>query len=152
MPAFDHDGHFIQNIHYSSYAPFNLDQEKYGFAHYRMILGKMGLERYGKVGSLELLNVDQRNSILEKLKQGTLQVKLTLSQYPPIDPNSYVLIKKPTGEYQLTRYQSIREQCRKSREVLTCRNFEKGNDHSIILSGLEIPLETRFIRVEVTSN
>jgi hypothetical protein len=151
MPVFNEEGNFVRYSHYCSYAPFDHDKEKNGFAHYRMLLKEMGMEDQAKISTIELQNISNQDEVLEKLNNGNLKIDVKISQFPPLDPNSYVLVKLSNGKYDLIRYSHIQEKTLSKQITVPCTKFEKGENNNIRLLNLNIPVEYRYIQISVQS-
>ncbi len=152
MPVFNEEGSFVRYSHFCSYAPFDNDKKKHGFAHYRMLLKEMGMEDEAKVSTIELQNVEERNQVLKKLKEGSLKINIKISQFPPLDPNSYVLIKLSNGKYDFIKYSHIQEKTLSEQITIPCTKFEPEKNNNIRLLNLDIPVEYRFIHIWVQSS
>ncbi len=77
---------------------------------------------------------------------------IKISQFPPFDPNAYVLVKLSNEKYKLVRYHHIQEKTLSKKITIPCTKFEPEKNNNIRLLNLNIPVEYRFIQISSHSS
>ncbi len=149
VPAFDAEGNFLWGFLPLATPAVNYTPENICFAHYREILSRMGHADKGRVGSIDLPELENVPDLLDRYGP-TGGFEVYASPFPPIASDSFVLSRTADGDFELVRYEKIREQVDRQRTKIKSFRLERGGrpeDRPAMLTGLTIPAETRFLLV-----
>lgn len=144
VPTFDAEGNYLWGFLPLAMPAVNYQPEEHCFAHYRQALKEMGLQDRGHVGSIELPGVDEIDNLIRRYGS-TGGFVLHAAPFPPIASDSYVLVRHTSGEFRLTRYAEVRERAESRRRTIGSFQLEKVGNGPARLSGVSVPLETRFL-------
>lgn len=146
VPAFDADGNHLGGFLPLATPIVNSSQDQVGFAHYRVVLDRMGQRDMGLLSTLELpgLNEDTVADLLKRFGP-TGGFELRASRFAPIDPDSFVLVQQSSGDFQLQPFQKIRAQAEARREFLPGIRLKRVDATTARLVGVDVPKDSRFL-------
>lgn len=148
LPVFDADGSFLWNFQPLSSPAVNFRAGSMGFIHYREVLARMGQAPLGQIGEIALPSVGNVAEFMARYREKGDNLRVVAANFPPLQSDSLVLVRRPDGDFQLTPFREIGERVEARRRVI--RNFELRHEpgRGIVITGLAIPNEYQFIIVE----
>ncbi|MBQ16248.1 MAG: hypothetical protein CMJ65_03885 [Planctomycetaceae bacterium] len=151
VPRFGHDGRWLGNFlpHASPATQFHPDEV--GFAHYRLLLEKLGRADAARVETIELVGVADARQLAERFARGRSDLRLRAAPVAPIDDTSLVLVRQADASYQLRPYAEIRKVAEASWPVLADWKLEATSDTSLRLTGIRWPRGHRFLQIEANT-
>ena len=146
VPTFDAGGDYLWGFLPLAAPVVTYQPEKVCFGHYREVLNRMGHPELGRLTTLELPGLTREEADQLVARYGpTGGFEVDAAQFPPIDSDSYVLVRQASGEFQLQPYHQIREQAEARRHAVTGFRLETSPGGIVQLSGIDVPHELRFI-------
>ncbi|MBM4077980.1 MAG: hypothetical protein FJ267_20315, partial [Planctomycetes bacterium] len=146
VPTFDIGGDYLWGFLPLATPVVTYHPDKVCFGHYREILRQTGRPELGQLTTIELPGLTREDAdkmVAHFGPSGGFQ--LHAAQFPPIDRESYVLVRQKDGEFQLQPYHQIREQTEARRLVLQDFRLETLSEGVVQLTGIEVPHEIRFL-------
>jgi len=148
VPTFDHSGEWLWNFLPSASPATQFHPDRVGFAHYRVLLQRMGQPEAARLESLELSGVAQARELAARFAAGHRDLQLRVSAVAPIDEQSLVLMRDTAGGMRLVPYATLRPSVESRLPVLTGWSLEATGDTSVRLTGLRRPAGLRFLWLE----
>lgn len=146
VPTFDAGGDYLWGFVPLATPVVNYQPDKVSFGHYREVLSRMGHPELGRLTTLELpgLTREEADQLVARFgPTGGFEVRA--AQFPPIDSDSYVLVRQASGEFQLLPYRQIQEQAEAHRHAVTDFRLETSAEGIVRLIGIDVPHELRFL-------
>ncbi len=146
VPTFDAGGDYLWGFLPLAAPVVTYQPEKVCFGHYREVLNRMGHPELGRLTTLELPGLTREEAEQLVARFGpTGGFEVQAAQFPPIDSDSYVLVRQVGGEFQLQPYHQIHEQAEARRRAVTGFRLETSPEGIVQLSGIDVPHELRFL-------
>lgn len=146
VPTFEAGGDYLWGFLPLAAPVVTYQPEKVCFGHYREVLNRMGHPELGRLTTLEFPGLTREEVAQLVARFGpTGGFVLHAAQFPPIDSDSYVLVRQASGEFQLQPYHQIREQAEARRRAVTGFRLETSPEGIVQLSGIDVPHELRFL-------
>src|SRR5262249_35581676 len=144
VPAFSDSGDFLWNFLPQASPAVNYHPDRVGFAHYRTILSEMGNARGGQLGTIEICDPQNVSAFLERFKRDRDNFEIVAAPFPPLQHDSWVLVRNPAGEFRLQRYGVIAQAVESRLTRLAGCQFLAGDD-ALRISGIEVPEGCRYL-------
>ncbi|MEO1996335.1 MAG: hypothetical protein ABGZ17_13785, partial [Planctomycetaceae bacterium] len=148
VPTFDHSGDWLWNFLPSASPATQFHPDRVGFAHYRLLLQRMGQPEAARLETLELTGVVQARALAARFAAGHRDLQLRASAVAPIDEQSLVLMRDRGGEMRLVPYETLRPSVESRLPLLTGWSLEATGESSLRLTGLRRPAGLRFLWLE----
>ena len=148
VPAFDADGGFLWNFLPLASPQVNYHSRELGFANWREILVLMGLEQFSRVESIEIPLVAKSEAFLSRFQTRGDNLRIRTSHFPPLQPDSLVLQRRPDQRFRLVPYSQIQEQAELRQWTASGFKLHHQPGRGLIISGLTIPQEHRYILLD----
>lgn len=147
IPVFDFQGNFLRYYQPLSSPIVNAHPEDVGFAHYRELLARMGRGDDGQPTEIELPALENAESFVRRFRNQRDNLRILASRFPPIQSDSFVLVRQPAGGYELTAFRNIQAKAESRR--LRVNGFKLVNEgEDIRITGLRIPADSAFILID----
>ena len=151
VPAFDRDGAYLWGFLPLASPAVNYHPDQVGFAHYREILRRMGKEDRAELRTIEIGGVSGATAIAERFVQGRTDLVLLASHFPPLDDESFVLVRQPDASFQLRPYAAIQEKAELCRHRVEGVEFRVDESGRLVLEGIRLPRPYRYLLVTSAS-
>jgi len=144
VPTFDSDGRPLWGFLPLAVPAVNYTPEKLCFGHYREILAAAGQPERGLLGEIQLPGIAAVEELIGKYGPDGGFV-LRASAFPPIDSDSFVLVRQADASFQLVRYAAIRALHEAQQRTLQGVRLAVGDDGGAKLTGVEVSTADRFL-------
>ncbi len=148
VPAYDHDGAFLWSFLPLASPTVNFRAKEIGWPHYRELLVRMGQPEAAELTQVLIPFVSNAEAFLSRYRQRGDNLRIVATDCPPVDPTSLVLVRQPDGGFRLRPFHELREKAETRRRVITGFDLRFEAPGSIIVTGLKVPPEYRFLLVE----
>ncbi|MFO1007630.1 MAG: hypothetical protein U0929_16830 [Planctomycetaceae bacterium] len=146
VPTFDASGDYLWGFLPLAMPVVTYQPDRVCFGHYREVLNRMGHPELGRLTTLELPGLTREEAEQLVARFGpTGGFEVHAAQFPPIDSDSYVLVRQASGEFQLQPYHQIRETTEARRRAVTGFRLETSPEGIVQLRGIDVPHELRFL-------
>ena len=145
VPVFDSDGRFLWNFLPIATPIVNYHPDQACFAHYRTILGEMGLSDFGKIDTIEIPGVQNADAFLKRFLAQRDNLKILASEFAPLREDTFVLRRRQDGSFETLRFREIQPEVEKALHVVTGYNIEPAENDSLRITGLDVPNHCGFI-------
>jgi len=152
VPSFDDDGGWLGNFLPLASPTTQFHPDRVGFAHYRVLLERMGRPDAARLESIEFTGVPRARMLASRFDQDHRDLLLRASPVAPIDSTSLVLVRQPDNSYRLRPYAEIRERVESKLPELKGWTLEATSDTSLKLGGIDLPAGTRFVWLEAATD
>ncbi|MCX6619541.1 MAG: hypothetical protein NTY38_00375, partial [Acidobacteria bacterium] len=139
LPAFSADGEFLWMFQPLSSPAVNVRASEVGFAHYREIL-------HADATRIELRPATDPETFLRRFRLKRDNLRIVASDYPPIQSDSFVLVRKADGAFRLAPFGEIERAAGARR--FEVRNFDVDYQPAngvIVITGLKIPRSFTYL-------
>lgn len=142
LPAFDASGEFLWFFHPLASPAVNFHADEVGFAHYRELLPE------AQPTTIHFDSVRNPAGFLARFRSHRDNLRILAAAFPPIQSDSFVLIRQPDGRFRLRPYREIQAAAEARRLVI--RDFDLTSDPrtGIRITGLKIPSQLGFILLD----
>lgn len=144
IPSFDEHGGFLWSFLPMATPPVNYQTEAMCFAHYRTILRAMGHEDKGRLGRIAVPGVENAEAFLARFRAGGDNLRIEARGYPPLQHDSLVLQRREDASFALVPYADLAGRAASRRAALSGFDLRLENG-ALVIDGLEVPFETRFL-------
>lgn len=151
VPAFDSDGTYLWGFLPLASPVVNYHPDQVGFAHYREILRRMGTEDQAELTSIEIGGIRNARAIAERFAQGSEDLVLLASHFPPLDDTSSVLVRRSNGAFQLQAFETIRRKAESRRQRLEGLQFRVDESERLVMEGITLPGSHRYLIIKGAS-
>ncbi|MFN0168723.1 MAG: hypothetical protein ACKV22_20045 [Bryobacteraceae bacterium] len=148
VPAFDHDGTFLWSFLPLASPTVNFHAKDIGWPHYRELLVRMGQPEAAELTQAVIPFVSNAEAFLSRYRKRGDNLRIVATDCPPVDPTSLVLVRQPDGDFRLRPFHDLREKALTRRRVITGFDVRFEAPGSIVLTGLKVPTEFRFLLFE----
>ncbi|MFV2066199.1 MAG: hypothetical protein ACC645_04410 [Pirellulales bacterium] len=145
IPAFDTNGEFLWSFVPNATPVVNFKTDQTCFAHYRTVLKAMGHADAGTLEAIEVPGVQNADAFLDRFRKRGDNLRIVSSRFPPLQRDSYVLQRKPDGEFVVRPFREFASAADARLHEVTGYTVEKGEDGSVRISGLKIPDDDQYI-------
>ncbi|MES2789717.1 MAG: hypothetical protein V4719_08855 [Planctomycetota bacterium] len=139
VPTFDSDGTYLWGFLPLASPTINYRPEQVGWRHYRDALHEIGKGDAAELVTIELPGVTNPEQFA-----GKPGLQICVAPLPPVADNSLVLVRAPSGEYQLRPYADVREVVERKFQRIEVSHVEAGKE-GLLLTQLPIPRESRYL-------
>jgi len=151
VPAFDSDGTYLWGFLPLASPAVNYHPEQVGFAHYREILRRMGKDDQAELSTIEIGGVRNARAVARRFAQGSMDLVLLASHFPPLDETSFVLARQPNGAFKLQPYETIRPKAESRRQQVDGVRFRVDEFERLVIEGIRLPGAHRYLIVTSAS-
>ncbi|MDZ4288936.1 MAG: hypothetical protein U0984_13300 [Prosthecobacter sp.] len=134
VPAFDESGEFLWNFHPMASPAVDYHADEVGFAHYRKVLEAAEHADAGRLQALEIKGVIDAKS-----------VRLIATPFPPLQHDSFVLVRGKDGKFQLRPFREIQPQADARCQELKNITVELDGQGTTRISGIVMPENCRYL-------
>ena len=110
VQAFDEDGRHLWDFQPLCSPVVNYHPDEVCFAHYREVLRRMGQPDSATLATIELPGVTNAAELAQRINRGEPVLELRASPFPPLAAESLVLVRQPSGQFELQPYYEVRDQ------------------------------------------
>jgi len=145
IPVFDTNGAFLWSFAPNATPVVNFRTDQTCFGHYRTVLRAMGRAAAGMLDSIEVPGVQNAEAFLRRFRERGDNLRIVSSQFPPLQFDSFVLQRKPDGNFVVRRFGEFASAAHARLHEVTGYTAEKEDDGSVRISGLNIPDAHQYI-------
>lgn len=144
IPAFEADGRYLWSFQPLCSPAVNYHPEDTGFAHYREILEKDGRAEFGELATITLPEISGGTKIAERFEEGILDLQIIPAPFPPLDGESFVLVRQSSGEFRLQHWMDVREKALAHLQALPDLKLAVQDD-SLVMSNIAVPPDCPYL-------
>ncbi|MBM81811.1 MAG: hypothetical protein CMJ78_14640 [Planctomycetaceae bacterium] len=144
VPAFADDGTWLWGFLPGATPTVNYHSDQVSFANYREILRRMGKADEATLQSIEIGG-------LAGAQASPDDFELVASPVPPLDEESFVLVRQSDGDFQLVLYENIQEKVEANWIRLKDARFRLEGDR-LTIDGFKVPDSHRYLLLRSASN
>jgi hypothetical protein len=144
VPAFDIDGRYLWGFQPLCSPSVNYHPEDTGFAHYREILRQEGRSEFADVATITLPGVPNAKSIEERADAGFEDLQILPTPFPPLDGESFVLVRQVDGQFELQRWRDLRPKALARLQPLSDLQLAVQDDH-LVISNIALPDDCQYL-------
>lgn len=150
VPTFDADGTYLWGFLPGATPVVNYNPDQVGFAHYREVLRRMGKAAEAELKTIEIAGLTDPQSIADRLNDGHHDFVLLGSTFPPLDEQSFVLVRQAADQFELVPYATIHGKAESRRITLENANARVDEDR-LIIEGFNLPDSCRYVLLRSAS-
>jgi len=144
IPAFDSDGTYLWGFLPFASPAVNYHPEDVCYSHYRTMLKDMGHPEMGRIGTIEITNMQNTTTFLNRWNTSGDNLKIVAANFPPIQDYCYVLQRQTDGSFEMVQYTHIKPAVQS--QLFEVTGFDVVLDGtSILITNLDIPDQFRYI-------
>jgi len=144
IPTFASDGSYLWGFLPFASPALNYHPEDICYSHYRTMLADMGHPEMGRLGTIEIENVQNPTAFLNRWTSSGDNLKIEAANFAPIQDDSYVLQRQTDGSFDLVEYSTIKAAAQSQMYEVTGFDVELDGS-SILITNLSIPDQYRYI-------
>ncbi len=152
VPALDADGSFLWTFYPLASPAVNYHADELAFVHYREILRAAGYDQQAQLASIRIGNLPSASDLVRRAAEGHEDLRLYASSIPPLDEQSFVLVRQSGPRFELQRYAKVRAAAESKRILI--RDFQMRMDEhgGLVIDGVHAPDSHPYLVIEATSN
>jgi len=144
IPTFGHNGEYLWGFLPLATPVVNYHPEESCFAHYRTILRNMGQEDAGRLGTIEILDVENADAFLQQFEKTRDNLRIVASNYAPLQEDSLVLQRQPDGQFLMRSFGEFKQQAEQQQLVLDEFGVERRGS-GVRITNLQVPQDYRYL-------
>ena len=141
LPVFDAVGNWRSSFLPLASPIVSAHADQVCFANVRTILDAMGQPDAAEPTQIDIANV--RIPPAATMISESLQI--VASRFPPIDPESYVLVGQADGRHELKKYKTISAAARERRVPVSGFETTAADEATLQITNLKVPADHRFL-------
>lgn len=145
VPTFDELGRFLWGFLPMASPAVNYRTDQLCFAHYRSVLRAMGRADGADLATIEIPTAQTSDAPLKQFRSQRNNLVILASDFPPLEPRSFILQRQPNGQFLLRRYGEIQPMAESRLTVI--RDYDLVQDESghLRITGLRVPDQCRYL-------
>jgi hypothetical protein len=145
VPAFDEDGAFLWNFSPLASPAVTYHADEVGFAHYRTVLSAMGRAEAGRLHAIEIEGVANAEAFVRRFEAQHDNLRLVATPFPPLQSDSFVLVRGKGAEFRLRPYHEIQAQAEARGHELRNVKVEHDGKGKVRITGIDMPDDGRYL-------
>lgn len=148
IPVFREDGEFLWYYQPLASPTVNAHPDRVGFAHYREVLRRMRRADEGEPAEITLTVTGSVETFLARYREKRDNLRVLSSSFAPIQSDSFVLVRRRDGAYDLTPWRTIQSKAEARRKPITGFDVSPEGAHTLRLRGVRVPPESVFLWID----
>ena len=148
VPAFDVDGTYLWGFLPGASPAMNFRGADLGFVHYRGLLADMSHAEAAEPRSIRIPRARGAREFLRRFVAKGDNLRILLSDYPPLQTDSFVLARQSGGDFRLQRFHDIQRAADARRLRVAGFTVSHDEGQGVLITGLKIPARFRYIILE----
>jgi len=144
VPAFDADGRYLWDFQPLCSPAVNYHPQDTGFAHYREILKRDGKSEFADLATITFPDVPNADAFAERSETEHHDLKIIAAPFPPLDGDSFVLVRQAGGQFELQQWHAIRHKA--LAQLKTLPNLKLAAHASdLVVSNIAMPSDCHYL-------
>lgn len=145
IPRFEESGRSLGSFFPMANPLVNRRPDQVGFANYRLLLQRAGAGERAEAAAVRLRGAGNLDRFLKRFAERGDNLRVIASPFAPMQHDGFILIRRADGSYRMGRFGEI-ERAAGAQQLRWDRlKVERGADSTLLISGLRLPAESRYL-------